>query len=67
MCVHVILGLPGESRADMMATARKLSMLRPEGVKIHLLCAMKHTPLEQMYYRGEWEPLSPGNLRIPGL
>ncbi len=57
MCVHVILGLPGETIDDMMATARKLSELKPEGVKIHLLCAMKHTPLEQMFLRGEWEPL----------
>ncbi len=58
MCVHVILGLPGESHADMMATAEVLSSLKPEGVKIHLLCAMKHTPLEQMYYRNEWQPLT---------
>jgi radical SAM protein (TIGR01212 family) len=57
MCIHVILGLPGESREDMMETARVLSGLKPEGVKIHLLCAMKHTPLEQMFYRGEWQPL----------
>jgi uncharacterized protein len=57
MCVHVILGLPGETRADMMETAIALSRLKPEGVKIHLLCAMKHTPLEQQYLRGEWEPL----------
>ncbi len=58
MCVHVILGLPGESHDDIMATARKLSELKPEGVKIHLLCAMKHTPLEQQYLRGEWTPLT---------
>lgn len=57
MCVHVILGLPGETRDDMMQTALKLSELKPEGVKIHLLCAMKHTPLEQQYLRGEWQPL----------
>jgi uncharacterized protein len=57
MCVHVILGLPGETREDMIETARVLSHLKPEGVKIHLLCAMKHTPLEQAYLRGEWRPL----------
>lgn len=58
MCVHVILGLPGETHADMMETATVLSALKPEGVKIHMLCAMKYTPLEQQYYRGEWEPLA---------
>ena len=25
MCVHVILGMPGESRDDMMATARTVA------------------------------------------
>lgn len=27
------------------------------GVKIHLLCAMKHTPLETQFRRGDWQPL----------
>jgi radical SAM protein (TIGR01212 family) len=57
MCVHVILGLPGETRSDMMETAQRLSELQPEGVKIHLLCAMKHTPLALEYEQGTWQPL----------
>jgi len=56
-CVHVILGLPGETREEMMQTATTLSTLKPAGVKIHLLCAMKNTPLEQQYLRNEWSPL----------
>lgn len=58
VCVHVILGMPGETHADMMATALALSELKPEGVKIHCLCAMKHTPLEKMYHRGQWQPMA---------
>lgn len=57
ICLHLILGLPGESWADTLATAEAVSVLKPEGVKIHLLCAMKNTALEQAYYRGEWQPL----------
>jgi len=58
MCVHVILGLPGETRADMIETAQALSQLKPEGVKLHLLCAMENTVLAVQYQRGQWQPLS---------
>lgn len=57
MCIHVILGLPGETRQMMMETADVLSRLKPEGVKIHLLCAMKNTPLAQEFHQGLWTPL----------
>ena len=58
ICVNVILGMPGESHADMMETARVMAQMKPEGVKIHLMCAMKHTPLEKMYEQGLWTPLT---------
>ena len=57
-CVHVILGLPGETREDMLETANALYRLDVRGVKIHLLTAMKNTPLAKLYTRGKWEPLS---------
>ncbi len=57
-CVHVILGMPGESHADMMATADVLAELGVMGVKIHLLCAMEHTPLAKEFAQGLWTPLS---------
>ena len=37
LCAHVILGLPGESHEEMLATARDLSRLPVHGVKIHNL------------------------------
>ena len=49
ICVHVILGLPGESRDDMLATAEVLADLKVDGVKLHLLHALKETPLGRMY------------------
>ncbi|MDN5294188.1 MAG: uncharacterized protein PWQ91_880 [Eubacteriales bacterium] len=51
-CVHIILGLPGESREDMLATGRELARLRPEGVKIHLLHLIEGTPLVKWYEEG---------------
>jgi radical SAM protein (TIGR01212 family) len=53
LCAHVILGLPGESAADMLATADALAALPVQGVKIHNLHVVKGTPLEGMYRRGE--------------
>lgn len=52
-CAHVILGLPGESREEMLDTAGILNGLGVEGVKIHQLHVMKGTVLEEMYRRGE--------------
>ncbi len=56
-CIHVILGLPGESWEDQMETAACLAALKVQGVKIHLLCAMENTPIAESYLRGEWQPL----------
>lgn len=53
ICAHVILGLPGESRKEMLETAEVLNRLGIDGVKIHLLHVMKDTPLAERYDRGE--------------
>jgi hypothetical protein len=53
VCAHVILGLPGESREEMLATAGILNGLRIDGVKLHLLHVMRGTRLAQMYGEGE--------------
>jgi len=52
VCVHVILGLPGEGRAEMLATADEMARLRVDGIKIHLLHVLKGTPLGDMYEKG---------------
>ncbi len=49
ICAHIILGLPGESREDMMATAHYVAQCRLAGIKIHLLHVMKNTPLGISY------------------
>jgi radical SAM protein (TIGR01212 family) len=53
VCAHLILGLPGESPAAMLATVRHVAALRVEAVKLHHLHVVRHTVLEKMYQRGE--------------
>ena len=57
ICAHVIMGLPGETTEDMLETAKRIADMGINGVKIHLLCALKGTKLEQMYLNGEYKPL----------
>jgi radical SAM protein (TIGR01212 family) len=53
LCVHVILGLPGESVDDMLAMADVLASLPIDAVKIHNLHVVRDTPMAQQYERGE--------------
>ena len=57
VCAHVILGLPGESRQDMLATATRLGDLAIDGIKLHVLYVIRGTQLEAMYQRGEYKCL----------
>jgi uncharacterized protein len=52
ICVHIILGLPGESREDMMETARFLACQDIQAVKIHLLYVIRGTVLEDWFRAG---------------
>ena len=53
ICAHVILGLPGESREDILATAEELARLKVDGVKLHLLHILDGTPLGELYKQGQ--------------
>ena len=57
ICVHVILGLPHESRDDMLDTAQTLADLRIDGIKLHLLYVVKGTLLEAHYRQGKYKCL----------
>ena len=50
---HIMLGLPGESHDDMLATAREVGRLGIDSVKIHNLYCVKNTPLADQVARGE--------------
>jgi len=57
VCLHIILGLPGESREMMMETVRCAARLGVQGIKIHLLHVIKNTGLEKMYLKGQFKCL----------
>ncbi|MDY6838156.1 MAG: TIGR01212 family radical SAM protein [Thermodesulfobacteriota bacterium] len=48
ICAHVILGLPGESKEDVVGTAKAITDLGIEGVKIHSLYVVRDTPLARV-------------------
>lgn len=54
---HVIFGLPGETREDMLSTVKYISTLPIKGVKLHLLHVMKNTVMEQQLENGEFNLL----------
>lgn len=53
VCAHVILGLPGETHDEMLATAREVARLGIDSVKVHNLYAVKNTPLADQVEGGE--------------
>lgn len=58
VCVHVILGLPGEGLRDMLDTARFLAECDIQALKIHLLYVVKGTKLDNMYKTGQYACLT---------
>jgi uncharacterized protein len=57
--VHVVLGLPGESRDDMLTTAQTLARLDLHSVKPHNLYAVRGTELADC--------VAAGHVRLPEL
>jgi hypothetical protein len=52
ICVHIIIGLPGENDAEVLITAQTLATLPINGIKIHSLLALEGTTLGEMYKKG---------------
>ena len=63
--VHLMLGLPGESRAMMVETARVTASTIPEGVKFHDLRIVRGSAFARSFLSGELTQLHPS--RLPGL
>ena len=55
---HIILGLPGETPAQMLETTEAVIRAGTHGVKFHLLHVMKGTQLEQDYLAGKFPCLT---------
>ena len=47
--VHIINGLPNETKEDMLNTIKYLNKLDIQGIKIHMLSITKNTRLEKYY------------------
>jgi radical SAM protein (TIGR01212 family) len=60
VCTHLILGFPGETRADMLQTPALLNRLGIDGVKLHNLHVIKNTLLEKFYSEGHFGLFSQG-------
>ncbi len=58
VCVHLIVGLPGEGLSDIADTCEYLSRFKIWGVKIHSIYVMRGTRLADMYESGEYIPPS---------
>ncbi len=54
VCIHLINGLPGETREDMLESVRSVAKLRPHSVKLHMLHVIRGTVCAEMYERGEF-------------
>lgn len=54
MCgIHIILGLPGEGREDILATADAVSSLPVRTIKLHQLQVIRGTRLASQIEKGE--------------
>jgi radical SAM protein (TIGR01212 family) len=50
---HLILGIPGESLADMLATVRTVCALPVQHLKLHHLQVIRDTPLHHLFNAGQ--------------
>jgi radical SAM protein (TIGR01212 family) len=53
VCVHIMLGLPGETRQEMLETAERVAEQAVHAIKIHNLYIVRKTPLADRYLAGQ--------------
>lgn len=58
VCVHLIDGLPGETKEMMVESAKAVASLRPHCVKLHLLHILKGTKMAKEFENGDIIPLT---------
>lgn len=58
LCTHLIVDLPWDTMEDVIETAKCMSALRSDYVKLHALYIVKNTVLGRAYERGELELVS---------
>lgn len=55
--IHLMFGWPGESKDDLMTSAKLCSQLAIHNVKLHNLHVLKNTDLEKLYLDGLFQPV----------
>ena len=56
--VHIIIGLPNETKEDLIETIQHLNQLKINGIKLQLLHILKNTDLETEYNEGKINDLT---------
>lgn len=56
--LQMMVGLPGDSRTKAEQTAQQIIELKPDFVRIYPTLVIKDTPLEKLYLKGQYSPLS---------
>lgn len=54
---HIMVGLPGETKKDIMETVEFVNTHKLQGIKIHSTYIVENTVLSKMYENGEYIPL----------
>ena len=55
--VHLMAGLPGDTRAGFIDTVRQVVLLNPDMVRIHPTVVFEGTGLAELYGSGQYHPL----------
>ncbi len=55
VCVHIINGLPNETKEDMLKTIKDINHLKFHSIKIHMLHILKDTTLEKYYLKSPFK------------
>ncbi len=58
ICLHLILGLPGEKESDFLNTIDSVNSLPVRGVKFHNLYVCRDTTLARWWREGRYTPIS---------
>jgi len=55
--IQLMIGLPGDSRRKSVESAKKTVKIGPKDVRIYPTMVLPGTKLEEMYHKGEYNPL----------
>ncbi len=56
--IQLMLGLPGETRRDLLKTVGRVIALRPDFVRIYPVLVVKNSELACLYEQGKYQPIS---------